>query len=253
MAFLFKNIKMTNVIWLYPLIIVLILIFSCNKENDTVISDINFNPAITYSKLTDQDGNTYKIVTIGTQVWMAENLKTTRCNDNTPIPLVADSVKWISLNTPGYCWYDNDANANRATYGALYNWYAINTGKLCPKGWHVPSNEEWITLRTYLGGEEIAGGKMKETGTSHWQSPNAGASNQSGFTALPGGVRGIVGTGNKGKFGGQGTNCSWWSTTRLNSEPFSLIFGFWIYTNSSRIFRSEFYVTDGVNVRCIKD
>lgn len=199
---------MKNRIWCYPLLIVLILIFSCNKEDDAINSDINFNPAITYGKMTDQDGNFYKTVTIGMQVWMAENLKTTRFNDNTTIPLVSDSVEWIGSNTPCYCWYDNDADTYRVVYGALYNWYAIKTGKLCPKGWHVPSNEEWITLRTYLGGEEIAGGKMKETGTLHWQSPNAGASNFSGFTALPGGVRGIVGTGNKGKFGGQGTNCT---------------------------------------------
>ena len=245
--------KMKNRIWLYPLITVFILNVSCNKEKDVVIAPINFNPTITYGSTTDQDGNTYKTVTIGTQVWMAENLKTTKCIDNTSIPQVTDNTEWINLNTPGYCWYNNDADANRAIYGALYNWHAVNTDKLCPTGWHIPSNAEWITLRTYLGGEDIAGGKLKETGVSHWQIPDAGATNESGFTALPGGGRASIGIGFEGKFGGQGIDCSWWSTTRLNSEPSSPIWGFRIHTDNSRLYRSEFYVRDGVNVRCLKD
>jgi uncharacterized protein (TIGR02145 family) len=240
-------------IWFYLLIIIHVLIFSCNKKNDAVNADINFNPAITYGKMTDQDGNTYKTVTIGTQVWMAENLKTTKCNDNTPIPEVADSSIWISLNTPGYCWYDNDPDANRATYGALYNWHAINTGKLCPMGWHMPSDAEWITLRTYLGGEDLAGGKLKESGTLHWKSPNTGATNESGFTGLPGGVRESAGIGNNGKFGNKGFDGSWWSATRISSEPISPVYGFWIHTDYSRLFRPEFFAGDGINVRCIKD
>jgi uncharacterized protein (TIGR02145 family) len=239
--------------WLYPLIAVFILFFSCNKERDVVVEPINFNPLISYGTVNDQDGNTYKTVIIGTQVWMAENLRTTRFNDDTPIPLVKGSTEWSKLMTPGYCWYENDAAAERNIYGALYNWYAVSTDRLCPEGWHVPSDKEWIILRIYLGYEELAGGNMKETGISHWQSPNAGATNQSGFTALPAGVRGIVGTGNEGKFGGRGIYCSWWSTTRLSSEPLSLIFGFRIHTDYPRLFRNEFYVTDGINVRCIKD
>ncbi|MDP4224265.1 MAG: FISUMP domain-containing protein, partial [Bacteroidota bacterium] len=108
-------------------------------------------------------------------------------------------------------------------------------------------------LRSYLGGEDVAGGKLKESGTSHWQKPNAGATNESGFTALPGGSRGIVGTGNKGKFGGQGVVCYWWSVTGISAEPFSQIFGFCINKDYSRLFRNEFYFTDGISIRCLKD
>ena len=95
------------------------------------------------------------------------------------------------LTTPGYCWYNNDENANKNIYGALYNWYTVNTGKLCPAGWHVQTNEEWGLLTTYLGGNNIPG-KLKEAGTAHWASPNTGATNESGFTAMPGGQRSEV-------------------------------------------------------------
>jgi len=231
---------------------ILILITGCKKEDD--VAHISFNPSITYGSMTDQDGNTYKTVTIGTRVWMAQNLRTTTFNDNTDIPMIKDSIAWSNLTTPAYCWYENDKSSlHRSLYGALYNWYAVNTGKLCPTGWHVPSDHEWITLRTYLGGEDIAGGKLKESGTLHWQSPNAGATNESGLTALPSGMRGIVATGNQGKFEGRSTDCCWWSATRLSEEPFSLIFGLWINTNYSRVFRREFYVSDGAAARCIKD
>ncbi len=141
----------------------------------------------------DIDGNVYHTVTIGTQVWMIENLKTTKYNDGTIIPLETDQAAWYNLNAPGYCWYNNDENANKDVYGALYNWHALNTGKLCPVGWHVPSDEEWTILIDYLGDEQVAGGKMKESGTTHWASPNTGATNSSGFTGLPAGFRGASG------------------------------------------------------------
>ena len=120
----------------------------------------------------DIDGNNYLTVTIGTQIWMAENLRTTKYNDGTAIPLVTDNTTWANLTTPAYCWYNNDAKTNGSTYGALYNWYSVNTKKLCPTGWHVPNDTEWTTLTTYLGGTAVAGGKLKETGTAHWYSPN---------------------------------------------------------------------------------
>ena len=138
--------------------------------------------------VTDIDGNVYQTVTIGTQVWMVENLKTTRYIDGTAIPLDTNSSTWGGLTTPGYCWY-NDSAIYGNTYGALYNWYAVNTGKLAPAGWHVPTDSEWTVLTTYLGGETVAGGKLKDTGTTYWQSPNTGATNASGFLALPGGFR----------------------------------------------------------------
>jgi uncharacterized protein (TIGR02145 family) len=203
--------------------------------------------------MTDQDRNTYKTVTIDTQVWMAENLRTTRFSDNITIPQITDNAEWINADSPAYCWYDNDADANKSIYGALYNWHAVNTGRLCPTGWHVPSDEEWLTLRKYLGGEDFAGGKLKESGISHWQNPNEGATNESGFTALPGGGRLCVGIGNEGNFSGKGTICSWWSATKLNSEPSSPAYGYRINSNYPRLFHSGFYIRDGFNVRCIKD
>ena len=106
----------------------------------------------------DIDGNVYHTVTIGTQVWMVENLKTTRYNDGTAIPLVTDGTAWAALTTPGYCWYNNDSATYKNTYGALYNWYAVNTGKLAPTGWHVPTDSEWTVLTTYLGGESLQAG-----------------------------------------------------------------------------------------------
>ena len=115
--------------------------------------------------VTDIDGNVYHTVTIGTQTWMVENLKTTKYNDGTAIPLVTDSTAWLNLTTPGYCWYNNDAATYKNTYGALYNWFTVNTSKLAPSGWHVPTDAEWTTLITYLGGETVAGGQMKSTGT----------------------------------------------------------------------------------------
>lgn len=164
-----------------------------------------------YSEVTDIDGNVYPTVQIGTQIWMAENLKTTKYNDGTAIPNVADNTVWAALTTGAYCYYDNDSTTNRATYGSLYNWFAVNTNKLAPTGWHVPTDAEWTTLITYLGGENVAGGKLKEQGTSHWLSPNTGATNETGFTALPGGGRT-----SDGIFGGIVKLELWWSVPEID-------------------------------------
>jgi uncharacterized protein (TIGR02145 family) len=143
-------------------------------------SSIVLNPNFTYSSASDI-GNIWKAIQIGIQIRMAKNLKTNKLNDNTPISKVTDPAAWGTLITPGYSWYYN-ASTLKATYGALYNWYVVNTGKLCPTGWHVPDKSEWETLVIYLGGVDQAGGKMKEEGTLHWTSPNFGATNESGFT-----------------------------------------------------------------------
>lgn len=132
--------------------------------------------------IADADGNTYKIIKIGDQVWTAENLRTTRYNDGTEIPLVTDYTAWTNLTTPAYAWTNNDIG-NKSVYGALYNWFAVKTCKLCPSGWHVPTDAEWTILENHLGGISVAGGKMKETGTEHWFAPNTDATNESGFTA----------------------------------------------------------------------
>jgi uncharacterized protein (TIGR02145 family) len=192
----------------------------------------------------DIDGNVYNTVTIGTQVWMVQNLKTTKLNDGSPIPLVTDSVAWVSLSTPGYCWYNNSATYGN-TYGALYNWKTVTTGKLAPTGWHVPSDTEWSTLTTYLGSENIAGGKLKEAGTTHWQSPNSGATNETGFSALPGGLRG-----NFGAFSGVGGGGNWWSSTSYDA-----MFSMYRHMNSTNVNvnRSSSDPVYGFSVRCVKN
>ncbi len=155
----------------------------------------------------DMDGNKYKTVKIGTQVWMSENLKTTRYNDGTAIPVVQKYDDWAALTTPACCWYGNDSTW-KELYGALYNWYAVNTNKLCPDGWHVPTDEEWNELRDCLGNNGNAGDALKESGTIHWRSPNSDATNSSGFNALPGGYRDMNGPFNLIRADGY-----WWSST----------------------------------------
>jgi len=195
-----------------------------------------------------RDGQTYKTVKIGTQVWMAENLKCTKYNDGTSIPLIINDTTWSNLSTPGYCWYDNDGKTFKNTYGALYNWYAINTGKICPTGWHVPTDAEWTTLTNYLGGENMAGGKLKESGTTNWVSPNTAATNETGFTALPGAHRG-----SNGKFFDIKFNGSWWSSTESNTDP-NNAYRRDIYSNHSDVGRSYGYnKTSGLSVRCVMD
>ena len=195
--------------------------------------------------LTDTDGNVYTYITIGTQVWIAENLKTTKYNDGAAIPNVTDATEWAALTTPSYCWYWNDATTFKATYGALYNWYAVNTGKLCPAGWHVPTDAEWTTLTTFLGGENVAGGKLKETGTTHWASPNTGATNETGFTALPGGIRLI-----NGKYYGDGYYIYWWSSTEYTT---SHVWDRCLYFDSANMTSYFDSKQAGFSVRCLKD
>lgn len=162
--------------------------------------------------ITDSEGNEYDIVTIGTQTWMAENLKSTRLNDGTPIG-AGNASNWASFNGPGYCWFLDNAESFANTYGALYNGYVVTSGKACPAGWHVPAESEWDTLVNYLGGRNSAGGKLKEAGTAHWLSPNAGADNSSQFTALPGGKRSSGGKGGDVGFTIPGYYGSWWTST----------------------------------------
>ncbi len=203
-----------------------------------------------YKTITDIEGNVYKIVTIGRQVWMAENLKTTKLNDGTAIPLVTGNTpwtEWSKLTTPAYCWYNNDA-ANKDTYGALYNWYAVSTFKLCPQGWHVPTPSEWSTLAIFLGDiDSSAVGKLKETGTSHWLSPNTGATNSSGFTALPGGYRY-----QNGQYFNLGQWGYWWNAAVENSHIFFSSDGLEGSNNRVQVFSFEPKQT-GQSVRCLRD
>ena len=193
--------------------------------------------------ITDIDGNVYTAVTIGTQIWMTENLKTTHYNDGSLINLITDNTAWSQLSAPGYCWYNNDIG-KKETYGALYNWYAANKTNLCPTGWHVSTNDEWITLVTYLGGENIAGGKLKEAGTTHWISTTAETTNSSGFTALPGGSRTHV----NGTFTVPGENGYYWAIVLNGLERYRHL-----TCNTNNVTLLLGTATDGFSVRCVRD
>jgi uncharacterized protein (TIGR02145 family) len=168
------------------------------------------NYTVRFVECTDQDGNNYPAVEIGTQFWMAGNLKTTKYRNASPIPNVTDITAWKNLNSGAYCTYNNTEDPDTInTYGRLYNWFTIkDTRGICPTGWHVPGDEEWTLLAGYLGGDSLAGGKLKETGTRHWTTPNTGATNETGFTALPGGFRSY-----NGRFESLGFYGYWWSAT----------------------------------------
>jgi uncharacterized protein (TIGR02145 family) len=205
-----------------------------------------FTPAGT---VTDIDGNTYIIVKIGTQTWFGENLKTTTFNNGISIPNFTNTYQWPSLTTSAYCCYENSPD-NQSIYGNLYNWYAVNTSNLCPTGWHVPSATEWQTLENFLGGSYNAGGRLKEMGLTHWDEPNFGAINSSGFTALPAGSVSIWNFTGTCEFLGINNFAGFWSSTEvdwqtaverdLNSDDHAL--GSW---NDPKYC--------GLSIRCIKD
>ena len=197
--------------------------------------------------LTDIDGNNYTTVTIGAQCWMAENLRTTRYRNGDPIPNVTDNTAWAALNTGAFSWYNNDAASYQTTYGALYNWYSVaDSRNICPTGWHVPTDDELTTLTTFLGDLTVGGGKLKEAGTTHWLIPNTGATNETGFTFLPGGDRA-----DDGACMGISTNGYFWSSTEYPLYSF----GFYRYLiyNYSNIFQNSINKAYGFSVRCIKD
>ena len=200
----------------------------------------------TTGSVTDEDGNIYKTVKIGKQWWMAENLATTTYNDGASITNVIDYNEWASLTTGAYCWYNNDEASFKDTYGALYNWYAVETGKLCPDGWHVPSDEEWYMLVYEVGGPSVSGGKLKEEGFAHWSDPNTGATNEFGFTALPGGGR----SGSEGGFGGMFTSTwfftsnSWGESGIYHGMHYTIDYDDWGFNDNKKI---------GYSVRCVKD
>lgn len=210
--------------------------YQIKSSTDNISDNIFIDPV---------ENRQYKTVKIGNQIWMAENLKTTKFNDGTPIPLVTSLEAWGSLNTPGYCWFENDENTNKETYGALYNWFTINTGKLCPDGWHVPTLNEWRRLIGFLGGEKIGREKLKETGIKHWPSPNKNATNEVGFTAIPGGWR----TDN-GHFKGIGNEGKWWTSSTGPLKTGEL---FQIADNYKLIYDEGTDRKYGYSVRCIKD
>lgn len=201
------------------------------------------------NSVTDIDGNVYSTVTIGTQTWMAENLKTTRYRNGDPIPNVISDSQWGYLYTGAYCWYDNNI-VNKDVYGALYNGYAVKDSRnIAPQGWHVPSKEEWTTLINYLGGDSVAGGKMKVAGTAYWNSPNTDASNSSGFNAMPAGYR-QRGT---GIFMYKGAFTYFRTTTDETSSGYDSAWLVMLFGESGVSRTTYAEKTGGLSVRCIKD
>ncbi len=194
----------------------------------------------------DTDGNVYQSVKIGSQLWTAENLKVTHYRSGDEIPNVTDNTAWYDLSTGAYCNYDNNTEYVD-TYGRLYNWYAVNDSRnIAPTGWHVPTDTEWQILVDHLGGKYVAVGKLKEDGCVHWNSPNTGADNESGFTALPGGFRY-----SGGNFSDLGHRANFWSSARYNISDYAMN---WILdSNNSEILCYNTTKLCGFSVRLVKN
>ncbi|MFA5032866.1 MAG: fibrobacter succinogenes major paralogous domain-containing protein [bacterium] len=203
---------------------------------------IGFTGKVSMAQMTDKDGNTYKTVKIGNQEWMAENLNVSYYRNGDPIPQVQDANEWSNLSTGAWCYYENNTESGK-TYGKLYNWYAVNDPRgLAPEGWHIPTDREWAILTDRLGGESVAGGKMKESGRSHWLRTNANATNESGFSALPDGCR-------LGKFLVMGILGHWWSTMEYNTTDGCTRY---MSCDDDGVFRGNLNKKSGLSVRCVK-
>jgi uncharacterized protein (TIGR02145 family) len=208
------------------------------------------NPDLTYGTMTDQEGNVYKTIVIGTQEWMAENLNTSIYRNGDAIPTNLDDGTWQNTTSGAWAYYNNDASY-ACPYGKLYNWYAcVDARQLCPVGWHVPTDAEWTVLTDFLGGEAVAGGKMKTTGTIEaatglWYSTNTGATNSSGFSGAPGGDR--IYYGDYVNIGGNGY---WWSSSEYDTaNAWYRVLGY-VNGNASRI---NYNKRIGFSVRCLRD
>lgn len=235
--------KKNSIFLLLLLFSFITLATSCSSKSDNTVKD--------------KDGNVYHTIKIGNQIWMVENLKTTKYNDGTAIPLIADNTAWSHLSTPGYCWYNNNKIAYKNSYGALYNWYTINTGKLAPIGWHVATLTDWENLEKYIKTKlEKSGSTAKAlASTTNWTNDTIPGSigyellknNNSGFTAIPGGYRG-----NHGGFHDFGSTGSWWP---FNEE--SGMVGAWylsLYSKSAgHLCKYCTYRRSGFSVRCVKN
>lgn len=224
----------------YPCLLILLLAVavSCSKNN-TPVTDFQ------YGSLSDNEGNVYKTITIGSQTWMAENLRSIKLNDGTAIPNVTNNNTWSTLTTPAYCYYGNDSVGYKGTYGAFYNWYTVQTNKLCPVGWHVPSDQEWTTLSTSLGVDSLAGGKLKAVGAIFWYSPNSYATNVTGFGGLGCGYRFY-----NGSYHNSGISGNWWSSTAYTG---SLAWYRYLTYDNGKVGKNFVDKLYGFSVRCLKN
>ncbi len=217
------------------------LAFNCERFNTTTIDYTGET-----GEVTDSEGNTYKTIGIGTQIWMAENLKSTRLNDGIKIPVVTKDTNWIYHEGPALCWYNNDSAGFNNIYGPLYNFHTVSTGQICPVGWRVPTDSDWKVLEKFLGGHEIAGGKLKNPESTYWNSPNPCFVNQYNFNALPGGSRRHI----KGVFLDIKNKGYWWTSSPIDD------FHALARTMSSEDKYSGRFQSDTKNaytIRCIKD
>jgi len=220
------------------LILLTLLLSGCSK-NETLTDPV------TYGSVSDAEGNVYKTTTIGSQTWMTENLRSIKLTDGTVIPLVTDNNTWSNLTTPARSYYSNDSVNGKSRYGGLYNWYTVQTNKLCPTGWHVPSDAEFITLATSLGVDSLAGGKLKESNSVNWFIPNTYATNSTGFTALPCGYRFY-----NGSYQNLGYSGNWWSSTEYSAISARYFYLVYNKGNTGRNFIDKQY---GLSVRCIRN
>ncbi len=196
--------------------------------------------------ITDYDDNVYDTVIIGTQVWMKQNLKVTHYNNGSIIPNVADSAAWVNLITGARCYYKNDSVTYDSVYGALYNWYAVNDiNGICPEGWHVSTDDDWQMAEAYLGGTDVAGGKMKEADTLHWASPNIEATNSSRFTGLPGGMRDP-----DSKFDYVVEFGMWWANSEYNT---SFVWSTYLWNLATHVDHNPIPKNYALSIRCVKD
>jgi uncharacterized protein (TIGR02145 family) len=213
-------------------------------------ADSVHNPNLNYGSMTDQEGNVYKTIVIGTQEWMAENLKTSIYRNGEPITTNLTDIEWENTtNTQIGAWaYYNNDSQNDCPYSKLYNWYAVADPRhVCPTGWHEPTDDEWTTLTDYLGGESVAGGKMKSTGSQNWLSPNTEATNESGFSGLPGGLR----YNDNGTFDFFGFYGYWWSSLESSTtRAWSRAMNYYIGNAYRYSYQFKFY---GLSVRCLRD
>jgi len=237
------------------------LTVSNNESSDTETKTDYITVIEKEQTVTDIDGNIYNTVVIGSQIWMAENLKVTHFPDGSELQYITDDYEWNLLEDnnfdKAYCYYNNNLEGEADIYGALYTWAAAMNGTdasdqnpsgvqgICPDGWHIPSSDEWWTLINGLGGKTIAGGKLKESGTTHWDF-NDGATNESGFTALPGGYR----NGSGGSFYTLGNFGYWWSASEeYSSNGWSYV----MYHMNSQIDSEGQFKSSGKSIRCVKN
>ena len=214
------------------LVIVVFFFSSCKKDDGN-------------GTVTDIDGNVYKTVVIGEQIWMAENLRVTKFNDGSDIKPVENNEEWRNTTTPAFSWYDNDSSLFGSKYGALYNGYSAHNNNVCPTGWHVPTDNEFLTLIETLGGTLAAGGKLKSNDILQWHTPNTGADNSSHFAALPAGMRYFEGT-----FSTATYFTGYWSSIEVNADTSTFISLSYL---NSKVILNEGSKNSGFSIRCVKN